>query len=514
MGNSSGDMWAYWRQIYEKPHLQGACVWDWVDQGIRQPQGRKQRDTVSWVKPGEKTFWAYGGDFGPADVPSDDNFCCNGLVSPDRVPHPGLHEVAHIYQYVHCKPADLAARKIEVKNWHDFINIKHIATTHWRLTGDGHELQRGDLPTPNLAPGASTALAVPVKPFKPSPGVEYFLEMSFRLKGDEVWAKKGHEIAWDQFKLPDAAPAPAAAVASAPTLAQTDAQIVVTGRNFIATFDKKAGSLASLKFKGVELIATPLRPDFWRAPTDNDRGRKAEKSQGVWRSAHEGAQVRNVTAQQQKSAVAVTATLSLPKVGAEWATTYTVFGSGDIIVSAQFKPSKTKLPKIPRLGMQMTLPKGFEQITWLGPGPHETYSDRKDARVGLYNGAVRGQFFSDYTEPGESGNKVNVRWAALSNGKVGLLAVGMPLLSVNALHHTTDDLQSAKHAFELPARDITVLNLDLVQQGVGGDNSWGAWPHEEFMIPCREQGYSFRLRPFAASEDPEKLARVKFDAAR
>jgi beta-galactosidase len=158
--------------------------------------------------------------------------------------------------------------------------------------------------------------------------------------------------------------------------------------------------------------------------------------------------------------------------------------------------------------MQMTLPAGFEQIVWLGPGPQESYGDRKDARVGLYHGQVEQQFCADYTEPGETGNKVDARWAALINNKgIGLLAIGEPLLSINALHYGTEDLNAGKHAFELPHREHITLNLDHKQQGVGGDNSWGAWPHEEFLIPCQEYSYGFRLRPFGTGEDPAKLAR-------
>jgi beta-galactosidase len=160
----------------------------------------------------------------------------------------------------------------------------------------------------------------------------------------------------------------------------------------------------------------------------------------------------------------------------------------------------------------MTLPAGFERITWLGPGPQETYCDRKSSRVGIYSGTVDEQFFADYVKPGETGNKVDVRWVALTNDKgAGLLAVGLPLLSVNALHYDTEDLNAGKHAFELPRRDFITLNLDWKQQGVGGDNSWGAWPHEQFLIPCTEQSYSFRLYPLSAGDDPERLAReVRF----
>jgi beta-galactosidase len=185
-----------------------------------------------------------------------------------------------------------------------------------------------------------------------------------------------------------------------------------------------------------------------------------------------------------------------------------VYGSGDIAVKIHFSPAKTDLPKMVRFGMQMALPAGFEKIAWLGPGPQESYADRKDAKVGMYQGTVSEQFYADYTEPGESGNKADARWLALMNNKgIGLLAVGQPLLSANALHYGTEDMNAGKHAFELPRRDFVTLNLDLRQQGVGGDDSWGAWPHEEFLIPCQERTYSFRLRPFSQGEKPEKLAR-------
>lgn len=457
-------------------------------------------------------FWAYGGDFGPPGTPSDDNFCCNGLVTPDREPHPGLFEVKHIYQYVHCTPVDLAARVIQIKNWYDFLNLKDIATVHWRLTGDGIELQSGQIPTPDLPPRAVTNVTVPVKPFKPQPGVEYFLELGFRLKSDTTWAKAGHELAWDQFKLPDAVAPQVAKASSAPRLrlSRGKSHSTVTGKGFKVVFDNATGMLNSWELDGTELVHSPLRPDFWRAPTDNDRGRNMVRSQGIWQYAHQEAKLEHFSVEEirKSNAVKVTAVHHLPKVDARWQTVYTVYGTGDIRVEANFKPGKTDLPKLPRIGMQMAITPGFEYISWLGPGPYETYCDRKDAKIGLYSGTVSEQFYWHYSEPGESGNKVDVRWVALrkENG-TGLLAVGLPLLSVNALHYTTDDLQRAKHPFELTKREFITLNLDLKQQGVGGDDSWGAWPHEEHLIPCQEYSYAFMLRPLMPGSKPEHLAR-------
>jgi beta-galactosidase len=511
MGNSTGDLWSYWRLIYEHKYLQGAFVWDWVDQGIRQPQNAGRNGRLLKPKPGEKFFWAYGGDFGPPDTPTDDNFCCNGLVSPDRVPHPGLLEVQHVYQNVHCRLTSPAKREVEIRNWFDFTNLKDIATGTWRLVADGAELQHGALPDLNVPPRQSMHVAVPVEAFQPQPGTRYFLELSFQLRHDTLWAKAGHVLAWDQFELPDAIPGPALAVAGTPQVEQNADRVVVRVKNLAAVFDKHAGTLASLQFQNVELIERPLRPDFWRAPTDNDRGRKNEKSQGIWRHAGEEAQLKDFSAQADpaRHAVVVRAAFALPQVQCQWQTSYTVYATGDLLVEASFLPGKKKLPTLPRLGMQMVLPQGLENIAWYGPGPQETYADRHDARVGIYRGTVDAQFCRDYSEPGESGNKFDVRWIALSGDHgVGLLAVGQPRLSANALHYTTDDLQSAKHAWELTHRPFITLNLDLRQMGVGGDDSWGAWPHKEFQIPAQPATYRFRLRPYAtASEDPNTLAR-------
>jgi beta-galactosidase len=506
MGNGSGDFASYWDKIYNLPHLQGGFIWDWVDQGLRHPVPKD-----SGAKAMDKFYWAYGGDYGPAGTPSDDNFCCNGLVTADREPHPGLFYVKHVYQYIHCRPVDLPSRKIEVKNWYQFTNLKDIAAGQWRLKADGKEIQSGSLPELGLAPGEARELVIPVKQFTPAPGAEYFLEVSFLLKNDRPWAKAGHELAWDEFKLPESVPAvetPATQFPT-PTLVQQQDQVLVKGRGFELTFARNAG-LKSWTYKNTQLVKSPLRPDFWRAEIDNDRGRRMEKSQGIWRQAHEAAECVAWSAVERAAehTVVINTAQNLLKVNARWETTYTIYGSGEVLVQAKFTPNKTDLPKLVRLGMQMRMPAGFERVTWLGPGPQESYCDRKDAKVGVWTGTVDEQFYRGYTEPGETGNKADARWIALSNTRgIGLLAVGQPLLSANALHYGTEDLNAGKHPFQLPRRDYITLNLDLKQQGVGGDDSWGAWPHEAFLIPCKEYEYSFRLRPFGPGAEPARLAR-------
>ena len=509
MGNSSGDLWSYWSQIYSQPHLQGGFIWDWVDQGLRQKQGQLPLPCFGKVKPGDQTFWAYGGDFGPTNVPSDDNFCCNGLVTPDREPHPGLLEVAHVYQNIHCRPVDLAGRKIEIKNWFDFLNLQDVVSGTWKITGDGKEIQAGEISVPALPPGATTEVSLPVKPFTPSPGVEYFVEVSFRLKQPTALLKAGHEIAWDQFKLPDAAPAQARnAMDSSALVMNTGSNgVCVVGKDFAINIDRTNG-LTSWRSHGMELIRTPLRPSFWRALTDNDRGRKAKKEQGVWQLAHRGFSPQAFSAMEQGDHVEARVSWLLPEAGhAIWTTTYKIYDNGEVSVLAEFKPVETNLPPMPRIGMQMTMQAGFDRVTWLGPGPQETYSDRKDARVGIYSGTVDAQFYSGYVKPGETGNKVVTRWIALTNQKgAGLLVMGEPQLSVNALPYGTEDLNAGKHPFQLSHHDYTVLNLDFQQQGLGGDTSWGRWPHAQFLIPCKEYTYGFRLHLTEAGSDFARIA--------
>ncbi len=517
MGNSTGDVRAYWDLIYSNPILQGGCIWDWLDQAVRQPQGVDRKGHFIVTKPGEKSFWAYGGDFEAR--PGDNSSCSDGIVAPDRTPHPGLAELCHIYQQVHCKPLDLKSNKIEIKNWFDFVNLKDVASATWTLKADDKVIQQGELSDLDIPARESKIVTLPIAAFFPEAGVEYFIDLSFKTKADTAWAKAGHELAWDQFLLPIGAAKSLLPTEKMPTvkIADEKEKCVVTGENFEVAFDKKAGTMSSMKIQGQELINSALRPDFWRAATDNDRGRNMGYAQGIWRNAHEDAKVESVKVKPAASGKSVTVVvkLSLPKVESTWTTAYTVYGSGDVTVDASFVPAKNSLPSLVRFGMQMNLAPGLEQLSWFGPGPQETYSDRKDIRVNLYKGTVTEQFFQHYVKPGESGNKADVRWLALRNDKgVGFLAVGSPLLSANASHYLTKDLESKRHPYEVPVNDFVTLNLDLTQMGLGGDNSWGFWPHKQFLIPCQPYSYSFRIRPLTANDDPQALARQALEAAK
>lgn len=533
MGNSTGDMWAYWRPIYDgAKQLQGGYIWDWVDQGLRTPVPASRKierlDNPKSIPldPARGTFFAYGGTFGPSDIASDGNFCANGLVNADRVPHPGLAEVKKIYQPIQMRAGDLSKAEVVLKNWFDFLPAEAWLRADWRVVADGETIEHGEIEHLTLAPREEQRVALPVTPVKPVPGAEYFLELSFKLKADTPWADAGHEVAWEQFKLPWTAPAatPIPPAAGALKLDRGADRITVSGDGFSAGISAKTGLLVSLRSGEVELLDAPLGPQFWRAPVDNDRGSRMADAEpardtwhaggmGTWRTAHETWKAISIDVHETAGGgITVVVDGMIERFAARQQIAWTVRATGDVEVATTWFPGEKPTPEMPRFGMQTTLRAGFDQLAWLGKGPQETYWDRQDARVGLYRGTVEEQFFP-YIKPQETGNKAAVRWIALTDvhGR-GLLAVGDPLLSANALHATTDDLFCAStngnyYPYQLPERKTVTLNLDLEQRGLGGDNSWGALPHEPFRLSLWPTSYRYRLHVLRGGEDLVKLGR-------
>jgi beta-galactosidase len=490
MGNSVGNLKEYWDAIRSQKRLIGGFIWDWADQGLR----KKSSDG--------KEFWAYGGDFG--DKPNDGNFCCNGLVQPDRKANPSLYEVKKVYQRIHVQSVDILAGKFRVKNEYDFLNLD-FTDIHWELSADGHIVQEGTLPKLSVGPDAEGDLLIPFKKPKVQPGSEYWLKITFSLASDSSWAKRGHIVAWDQFRIPfDVPPAPIADLNTMPelTLKETGQKITVTGQGFELTFGKGSGALESFVFMKKQLIASPLVPNFWRVPIDNDNGNRMPRRLGVWRNAGPNRTIKTVKAEQRKpQVVRVTTEASIPVgTNSTYKTIYTVYGNGDIVIDVTLTPEGDKLPDLPRLGMQMTMPGRFNTLSWLGRGPHETYWDRKTSGAhGFYSGPVN-EHIHTYVRPQENGNKSDVRWVSLTNRDgAGLIAVGMPTIDVSAWPYTMQDLEKARHIHELPQRDTITMNLDYKQMGVGGDDSWGARTHPEYTLPAKTYRYSFRLTPYAPS---------------
>ena len=519
MGNSTGNLQDYWDVIEKYPKLQGAFVWDWVDQGL-----------LTSNEKGEK-FWAYGGDFGEEGVPSDGIFCINGLVWPDRKGKPGLSEVKRVYQYIGFEPVDLRAGLVKIRNKYDFTNLAKFSFD-WEVMSDGAVIQSGRLSFPGLAPDNELLVKIPLNNIDPAPGTEYFLNLKASRNDEWNLVPEGHVYAAAQFLLASNDSRITMDESSYGILQTnpTGTNLEVAGEKIKVVFDLKTGRMTSLSFKGKELLLQSPQPDFWRPPTDNDYGYGMNRWMGVWKKAGENAIVTRVDIKQPGiGKVVVNFRYDIPgpdsvKI-AGFSSTYTILGSSDVIISNSFEKISEKIPEIPRMGMQMQLPVQYSNLKWFGRGPHENYSDRKtSADIGLYVSSVADQY-TPYIRPQENGYRTDTRWLTLTdeNGS-GILVTGDPLVSFAALHNVHDDFESpgslaryrrdAKtantHTDDVKPRELVNLNVDLGQMGVGGDNSWGARIHPQYRLTERHYEYSFRIRPVEKDDDVLKLAKEDF----
>jgi beta-galactosidase len=493
MGNSTGNFQQYWDLFESTPWAHGGFIWDWVDQGIRR-KGSNGKD-----------FWAYGGDFG--DKPNDDNFNTNGLVLPDRTPHPGLIEVKKSYASIKAEAVDLAQGKIRIRNKYNFIDLGFVSAK-WTLEENGRAIQSGDVAVGALAPGESKDIDIDWKQPALVPGAEYFVTVSFQLAEDTLWAVKGHVVAWDQFSVPfPVAPATSRNVENLPAikLSEVPGELVVSNDSFSIAISTDSGSISSYNLGGRELLTAPLEPNFWRAPTDNDRGNHMPVRQGVWRMASLHRAEAQVKGEQiAPNIVKITATSKLAAGSATQTYIYTIHGDGSVEVDSTFHPGDHPLPDLPRVGMQMRVNGSLRNVEWYGRGPQENYWDRNlGAAVSIYKDKVDDLWFP-YVEPQETGNRTDVRWVSFTDDQgVGLKAIGMPLLNFSAWPFRMSELQHEKtpvnlghkHSAEIVGADDITVNLDYRQMGVAGDDSWGAPVHKEFTLPAVEYEYKFRLEP-------------------
>ncbi len=490
MGNSTGNLQDYWDVIEKYDRLQGGVIWDWVDQGFvkETPNGQK--------------YWAYGGDYGPEDVPSDQNFCINGLVNPDRSPHPALREVKKVYQNIGLKTTDIMNGKVEVFNKYFFTNLNEFDIL-WSLSEEGKIIDKGEISGPDIPPRTSKMFTIPFSKSKLKKNRENFLNFSVRLNKEKPLLAKDFEIASEQLPLPLKREPEAVNISDISELKikEDKKQVVMSGDLFEITFDKSTGMLTAYKYDGHLLLENGPEPNFWRAPIDNDFGFKIRKKLGIWEQAGPNRELQDFRIENKdKKQVNIIVKFVLPDVQSTYQTSYTVYGNGEILIKNSFQPGKKELPVLPRFGMRMTLPKELKHVIWYGRGPQENYQDRKTASyVGEYEKTVDELYFS-YISPQENGNRTDTRWIVFKSDKgYGLTATGMPLLSWSALPYTQEDLsqesRGTMHTYDLHKRDFISVNLDYKQMGVGGDNSWGAWPHEKYRIPAKEYSYEFKLSP-------------------
>ncbi len=500
MGNSTGNLADYWDVIDKNEQLQGGFIWDWVDQGLQKfdSTGRK--------------YWAFGGDFGPKDVPSDGNFVCNGLVFPDRRPHPGLSEVKKVYQYVKLTANDLNKPGFRLINKYSFIDLKNTKLL-WEITENGIRVAKGSLPTDNIEPGSSRDYIVPWnKPHK-VPGRIFHLNIYLESSNDRPLFGSGFVIASEQFELPVTTASFMVKASGLPSMetSETENNITVESKTFEIEFDKTIGTISSLVYNGQQLLEQGPLPNFRRAPLDNDIGSKMFLKCKPWYDASEKRLVKSVVLDKSdKKAMKVTVVFGLPDAVSELTSTYTITGKGDILVENSLECGENQ-PWIPRLGMNLRLKGTLDQVNWLGRGPFENYSDRKTAAfIGKYH-STTSEMYTTYVRPQENGYRTDTKWVSIDDGKsAGIYFEGTPNLCFSTLPYTYDDLkgfeQNGKHGNLLHKQSFTDMNLDYMQCGVGGDDSWGALPMEKYLIPAKDYTWNYRMRPYLIKkENPAKL---------
>ena len=507
MGNSTGNLVDYWEVINRHDILVGGFIWDWVDQGLL------EHDEFG------RAYWTYGGDYGPPDVPSSGNFNFNGLVFPDRRPQPAWWEVKRVYQYVDFRAENLEIGRITVANNYDFIDLSEFELA-WEITADGRRVRGGEVADLDVPAESERVIRLPYTLRELEPGPEYHLDLHLRAQMERGLLPANHEYARAQFRLPLVAARFETATGGDVSSDETG-NLQLAGGGVVASIDGDNGLLVSITAAGRELLTAPLKPNFWRAPTDNDFGNYMHEWAAVWEQAG-----RNRTLESLRSDAAagqVEAHYAFTDDAgnrlATWRATYSMGTDGSLTVDNHFE-REDGLPVMPRVGMNMEIDNAMDTVQWLGRGPFENYRDRNlAAHVGRYANKV-GNHYVPYLRPQENGYKTDVRWLSLDDGSDGLLVTATGLLGFGVHHNrltdfvppvkiaiTSEDGPDARdnderinmHVNDVEPRDIISLDIDLGQMGVGGDDSWGKRTLQKYSLNEKSYRYGFTIVPYRMS---------------
>nr|WP_315197467.1 glycoside hydrolase family 2 TIM barrel-domain containing protein [uncultured Flavobacterium sp.] len=488
MGNSNGNFQEYWDIINSSKKMQGGFIWDWVDQGIK----TKNEKGI--------TFWAYGGDLGGEKLHNDENFCSNGLVSANRIPHPGLLEVKKVYQNIQFKLNNEA--DLTVANHFNFTNLSGY-TFKWELIKNGVTAKSGEF---NLDANPEESKKVSLDLGSLDENSEYFLNVFAVSKYDAPLVAKGHEFAREQFAIGKGN------YFANNTLAKSTSKLKYTVKSNVLSFETESSTgefdmqkgeiLKYMLKKGDNAIFTNFpAPYFWRAPTDNDFGNGMQNKLVIWKEASKNPAVVSVNLDKNNSeGLLIKVSYQLAQVAVPYTVDYLIQNNGSIKLTASIDLTGKDLPELPRFGMLLKLNGAYENLSYYGRGPWENYSDRNTASfMGEYSDKVINQYTRTYIRPQESGYKTDVRWLALKNDKgQGLKIEGQQSVGFSALNVSTEDLdpgkkKSQRHPsdLDLNSKEAVYLHLDYKQRGVGGDDSWGRLPHDPYRLLDKKYSYSY-----------------------
>ena len=450
MGNSMGNFQEYWDVIYADSSIAGAAVWDWVDQGILKKESSG------------KEYFAYGGDFG--DKPNDGPFCINGLIAPDRKPHPHYYEVQHVYQPISFEQnkdtiySDDPLDAFRTINHDQFTPLSDYNITHSEI----------------------------------SYGSEVLMNVEVRLKEDKPWAEKDFVVAREQFVL-QAWDYPTTIEGKPAKAQKTVNGLCVHTKHGTITIDK-TGAVASWIIDGQEMLKAPLEPYFWKPENDNQHAAHFAERLAVWRDAAQKRTVKSLRTEAGETCVKVIAEMQLP-IGADLTLTYSINDEGKMMVDMDYKPTSTDIPLLPKFGMRMRIPADMTDIKYYGRGPWENYPDRKrSAFIGYYKMSLS-EFEEEYIHPQDNGNRCDVRFLHIGNEQRELNIQGCQPLCIRAWDYGEEDLEGAGHPYEIKRGRFVNLNIDLNVHGVGGVDTWGQRTLPQYTIDGNKPAhYAFIMK--------------------
>ena len=513
MGNSGGNLSDYWDLIRKYPILQGGFDWDFVDQALHR-NIVKPMSILPYKMNNEelrKIEYCYGGDYNKYD-PSDNNFNCNGIIGPDRQMNPHAYEVAYQYQNIWAKMVNAETGEVSVHNENFFRDLSNYALA-WSLEEDGVETQNGTIADLDVPAQQTRNFTIPYDKSKIK-GKEVFLNIDFRLKEAEPLLTAGQVMAYAQLPV---VTKQACCGDCSKMLAQGHGKkkmklaakknnvVAVTTPNLTFKIDRSTGLISEYAYNGKSLLGEggTLKPNFWRAPTDNDMGAGLQKKFKAWKNPQMNLKNIDVKKDKKTNSVTILTSFDMPEVQGQMDITYVVFANtGAVKVTEDFKATEgAKVSDMFRFGMLMQMPYTMEKSNYYGRGPIENYSDRKDCmRIGVYTDDADNQYFP-YIRPQESGTKSDIRWWKQTDATgLGLQVKSCTPFYASAIHFDTEELDDGddkeqRHSFDLKKSKFTNLFLDSAHMGVGGENSWGAWPLEKYRVHYGNKTFTFTLIP-------------------
>ncbi len=499
MGNSEGGFREYWDLIRQYPHYQGGYIWDFVDQGLHGTNDKGRQ------------IYTYGGDYGRYPA-SDNNFNCNGLISPDRNPNPHAYEVQYYYQNIWIHNLDAQTGTATIYNENFFVPLDYVDASY-TILADGKPVKTGSLTIPAVAPQDSAVITIPKVNPADYEGKEVLYNVSFTLKEDTPLQKAGEQVAYQQFSVspyvfPTAetftnAPADTPATDGGVSTSEQLACITVSAAGTDVTFNRRTGWIDYLDLDGVPMLEKgySITPDTWRAPTDNDCGAGYDRRLRAWRQPDY--RLQSIKVDTVDASIRVSTVHAMQRLEAELHMTYTLTPQGVLVINQELvtSPEAKDKPMLPRFGLQMVMPQSCQSIKYYGRGPIENYSDRKYSQnLGIYLGTVDSQYWP-YIRPQESGNKTDVRWWQVydaQSGK-GLSFLSTQPMECSALNYLTSDLECSRddnaHSGDIDPRPFTAVHLLEAQMGLGCIDSWGAEPLQPYRLPYGDRQFTLVIAP-------------------